>query len=243
MSLFCLNCSVSDISDDMIRFVNETKKTLTGDELKRVNRYVSPIHQFQQIASFAMQQFAVSQYFLIHNLPLICGPPKIIRPPNEKPYCQNYNNVHFNTSHSGGCIVVYVDTRPCGVDIEYRDVSNDSRHSDILYDLFGVKHGITRKAFYPATSGIRLWTRIEAWLKLSGLGFKSLSDISVSHNPIINEFTLSHNKMTMPRYKDITTDLPDNVYGTLVLENGVRPAYVVENVSLDDLLDNAHISM
>ena len=132
-------------------------------------------------------------------------------------------------------MVVYVGDRPCGVDIEHSDTSS-SRHSDILYDLVGKKHGISRETLSPAGTGIRLWTQIESWLKLSGCGLKGLYDVAVSHDPTSNEFTLSRHGLTMPHHKDITHELPDNVYGSLVSDGGVIPVYTTTRVSADDIL-------
>lgn len=237
MSLFVLvrDTPGTDVSVEMEHFVSKITSRLTGCECERATRYIRPIHRFDQCTSFAMQRYAITNYMITNGIPFTKGLPTINRPPKEKPFCSNYPDIHFNASHSGGCVAVYVDSRPCGVDVEYRDADDESRHSDILYDLVGKKHRISRDML-PATTGIRLWTQIEAWLKLSGCGLKGVYDMTVSHDPTTGEFALRRHDQTMPCHKDITYDLPENVYGTLVLEDGVMPTYTMSNVSLNDLL-------
>jgi phosphopantetheinyl transferase len=232
MSLYQI--SVENVSEEnVIQFMENA--TLSTDERDRVARYIRPIHRFHQCVSFSLQKYAMSKYMSDHHIPLTRGSPTIIRPPKEKPYCDDYPEVHFNASHSGGHVVVYVDSRPCGVDIECMDGANPSRVSDVLYDVLGKKHGVPRTAF-PPIKGIKLWTRIEAWLKLIGCGLKGLYDISVSYDLNTKDITLHHQNQPMPCSEDISLCLPDGVYGSLMREGGAIHSYEVNHVTLEDIV-------
>ena len=91
---------------------------------------------------------------------------------NGKPYLSNVTGVHFNVSHSHGLALVAVASAPVGVDIERIDAS---------VDMFGVARSVfstSEIARHRATPGQRqgdvffsMWTRKEAYLKATGLGF------------------------------------------------------------------------
>lgn len=175
----------------------------------------------------------MSEYMSTHKISLTRGAPTILRPPKEKPYC-DYPEVHFNASHSGGNVVVYVDSLPCGVDIECMDETDPLRHTKVLYDVLGKKHGVPRTAL-PPVKGIKLWTRIEAWLKLTGCGLRCLYDISASYDPITKDIKLYRDNQPMPCSEDISLCLPNGVYGSLMREGGVIPSYEVNQVTLEDI--------
>jgi len=85
----------------------------------------------------------------------------------------NKEQLHFNLSHSGTMFLLAITaTREVGVDIE--QLNNDIPFSDMARiafspreqkELFDLPHHLQLAAFY------RCWTRKEAYLKASGMGF------------------------------------------------------------------------
>jgi 4'-phosphopantetheinyl transferase len=134
----------------------------------------------------AMQEFVRSRAALRQLLSAQTGMPAFAvefgSGRNGKPVLQGHDGVHFNLSHSGDMVFVAVAPTDVGIDIE---------RIDRAIDLWGVAESVfsgseiemlrntppsdRHDAFFS------LWTRKEAYLKATGLGFSaSLQQISVA---------------------------------------------------------------
>lgn len=84
---------------------------------------------------------------------------------NGKPFLKNVKNIHFSISHSDDLLVIVIDNKNIGVDIErIRD-----------YDL-----KINSIIKYNAKSNedfFREWTKREAVIKLKGLALKDINSL------------------------------------------------------------------
>lgn len=84
-----------------------------------------------------------------------------------KPLLQDYPELHFNISHCKNALLVAVDDKPVGADVEsFRTVS------DALLQrcMNPVEAGTVRDSACPEEAFASLWTRKEAVLKLRGTG-------------------------------------------------------------------------
>lgn len=92
-----------------------------------------------------------------------------------KPYLLNYNDYHFNISHSGDWVVCAIDSRPIGIDVEQiREVDfGIARHffSKMEYLELSKKTGNNKVAFF-----YDLWTLKESYIKATGDGFSKEPD-------------------------------------------------------------------
>jgi 4'-phosphopantetheinyl transferase len=107
-----------------------------------------------------------------------------------KPYLKNYQDVHFNLSHSENYVACAVSDSPVGVDIEYiHDVDLDIAKNyfyDQEYEY--VINSPNIDAFF------KLWVLKESYMKMTGLGFRlGLDEFSIE---IDDEISLIHNNNT-----------------------------------------------
>ena len=111
---------------------------------------------------------------------------------NGKPYAENLS-IHFNISHSGDMVICAVSDEPVGVDIEkIREIDLKVAHrvfNDKECDYVFKDKEKARARFFE------IWTRHEAYAKLSGDGISKISDnISddrVELNPVILGYAVS----------------------------------------------------
>lgn len=111
-----------------------------------------------------------------------------------KPYLAEFPNIHFNLSHCHNAIACIVDCKPVGIDVEdmgryheslARYCMNDSEMDSIL------------GAADPDLEFTRLWTRKEAFYKLSGTGIKDDIRGCLEHLEGINIETTIHDKFIL----------------------------------------------
>ena len=92
------------------------------------------------------------------------------REPGGKPFLARHPHIHFNLSHTAGVAVCAVDDRPVGIDVE-RVVPLDP---DVLSCVMSQEEQASIAASgSPEEAFMRLWTRKEALLKLTGRGLNS----------------------------------------------------------------------
>ncbi|MGN7205930.1 4'-phosphopantetheinyl transferase family protein [Pedobacter sp. SAFR-022] len=139
-------------------------RVLSANELNRASRF---LHIKDRI------NYLVRAYYVRRILS--CFVPEapealqISRIGNKKPALEN---IHFNVSHSQGYVVIVVNSRPIGVDLEYIDPRFD--FDLVLEQCFNdeeqafVNEGNRRINFYS------LWTRKEAVLKATGEGLTNV---------------------------------------------------------------------
>lgn len=87
--------------------------------------------------------------------------------PYGKPYLADYINVHFNISHSGQYVACGVCDRPVGVDIQ-KIVPYRSEIAAHVCNLSEMAH--LNACAAPAMEFTRIWTKKEAFAKLTGGG-------------------------------------------------------------------------
>lgn len=109
------------------------------------------------------------------------------RDKNQKPYLKNYENFHFNISHTEGAVLLGISPRPIGVDIESNcnpplEIMSHFFHKDEVYYVNTALSEEARK-----TRFFHVWTQKEALTKYSGSGLitdlKELNTQNVSLQP------------------------------------------------------------
>lgn len=86
-----------------------------------------------------------------------------------KTYISNYNNIHFNISHSGKYVACGISDNKIGVDIEYNDSTIDL---DIAKHYFyNEEYKNIMKSDNPSNEFFKYWVLKESYMKYTGLGF------------------------------------------------------------------------
>lgn len=92
-----------------------------------------------------------------------------------KPWIVGHPEIHFNLSHCREAVLCVLSGRPVGVDVES---VREFKESLIHYTMNDEETESIRQASRPDVEFIRLWTRKEAVLKLTGEGINNnLKDV------------------------------------------------------------------
>lgn len=86
-----------------------------------------------------------------------------------KTYISNYDNIHFNLSHSGKYVACGISDNKIGVDIEYNDPTIDlniARHY-----FYNEEYKNIMKSDNPSDEFFKYWVLKESYMKYTGLGF------------------------------------------------------------------------
>ena len=86
-----------------------------------------------------------------------------------KAYISNYENIHFNVSHSRNMICCAISDRPVGVDIEFSDPTIDLNIAKNYF--FNTEYESIMKSPNPADEFFNYWVLKESYMKYTGLGF------------------------------------------------------------------------
>ena len=101
--------------------------------------------------------------------------------PSGKPYLQDYPDFHFNISHSGEFTALALSDSQVGVDIEkLRDIN--LKIADRYFTDDEKAYVKDNKSFFY------IWTRKEAYLKMTGEGLKGLRTCNILDNKKIKTF-------------------------------------------------------
>lgn len=84
-----------------------------------------------------------------------------------KPYAVD-SGTYFSVSHSGDCVVIAVDDREIGVDVEKLPDKDYMKIAERFYHPGELRY--VQNAENPARAFTRIWTRKEAYLKQIGIG-------------------------------------------------------------------------
>ena len=84
-----------------------------------------------------------------------------------KPFIKGHPEIHFNISHCKEAVACVTSPRPVGIDVES---IRSYRESLVHYTMNEKEVGQIERAERPDVEFIRLWTRKEAMLKLTGEG-------------------------------------------------------------------------
>ncbi len=86
-----------------------------------------------------------------------------------KSYISNYENIHFNLSHSGSMVACAISDTEVGVDVEYNDPTIDL---DIAKNYFyNSEYDSIIKSDNPSNEFFNYWVLKESYMKYTGLGF------------------------------------------------------------------------
>ena len=85
-----------------------------------------------------------------------------------KSYISNYENIHFNLSHSGKIVLCAISDRNVGADVEYIDSEIDL---DIAKNyFFNREYETIMKSDNPSEEFFNYWVLKESYMKYTGLG-------------------------------------------------------------------------
>lgn len=86
-----------------------------------------------------------------------------------KAHISNYENIHFNLSHSGKMVACAISDMNVGVDIEYNDPSIDLNIAKHYF--FNQEYERIINSENPANEFFKYWVLKESYMKYTGLGF------------------------------------------------------------------------
>jgi 4'-phosphopantetheinyl transferase len=167
IDLWCGDCNLP------LTIIQSLKEYLSGEEIKRSERFKFDHHRNHYIASRGILRIILGKYLNIHPYNVQFqyskkGKPTVI-------LSQNHNNLEFNMSHSNG-LTLYgiIQEYSIGIDVEYKREMNDihmiakrfftEKEYQLLQDS---SNGEKLEIFF------QLWTAKEAYLKCTGEGIAS----------------------------------------------------------------------
>ena len=87
-----------------------------------------------------------------------------------KTYISNYEDIHFNLSHSGKMVACGISDKPIGVDVEYNDSAIDL---DIAKNyFFNTEYDSIMNSDDSPNEFFNYWVLKESYMKYTGLGFQ-----------------------------------------------------------------------
>ena len=85
-----------------------------------------------------------------------------------KAYISNYDNIHFNLSHSGKIVLCAISDMEVGVDIEYNDPAIDLNIAKNYF--YNSEYESIMKSNEPSAEFFKYWVLKESYMKYTGLG-------------------------------------------------------------------------
>jgi 4'-phosphopantetheinyl transferase len=85
-----------------------------------------------------------------------------------KPYIHNYENFHFNLSHSSKIVLCAISDMEVGTDVEYNDPEIDLNIAKHYF--FNEEYNSIIKSDNPADEFFKYWVLKESYMKYTGLG-------------------------------------------------------------------------
>lgn len=140
----------------------------------------------------------------------------------DKPY---YNkNFHYNLSYSKDYIIIaYSHSSEIGIDIQY-----ESKNIENILIKYGNRNDIIKN---NTEDNVKIWTKIESYLKMIGYGLIKLNNIRILSNNNIIDKTIKKNFIQ----KDISNYLPNNTYGTITTRCCIEKIFFY-NINVKNLL-------
>ncbi|MCK4623415.1 MAG: 4'-phosphopantetheinyl transferase superfamily protein [Desulfuromonadales bacterium] len=168
------------------------KTFLSEDELERAERLLDRQKSFSFVAARGRLRQILALYLDIApgNIVFVYGaqgkpelPKKIPRP------------LFFNLAHSGCWALLALSADAAvGVDVEFVDPQLD--HRQLAAQFFSTEEKLYLQQFPQARQRrgfYRLWTRKEAFLKMSGCGFAKPGEITLAESPLSRTFPVAGN--------------------------------------------------
>lgn len=107
-----------------------------------------------------------------------------------KIYISNFEDIHFNLSHSGEIVLCAISDREVGVDVEYNDPEIDLNIAKHYF--YNSEYENIMKSNNPADEFFRYWVLKESYMKYTGLGMNlKLDSFEIMIN---NEIKLKNDK-------------------------------------------------
>lgn len=95
-----------------------------------------------------------------------------------KAYISNYDNIHFNVSHSRKMICCAISDKPVGTDIEFNDPKIDLNIAKHYF--FNSEYDRIMTSSKSADEFFNYWVLKESYMKYTGLGFRlKLNDFEI----------------------------------------------------------------
>lgn len=85
-----------------------------------------------------------------------------------KAYISNYDNIHFNLSHSGKIVLCAISDMEVGVDVEYNDPAIDLNIAKNYF--YNSEYESIMKSNEPSAEFFKYWVLKESYMKYTGLG-------------------------------------------------------------------------
>jgi len=196
----------------------EIDKYLNATDLKYLRSFKGNIRT-RKMYGILIQKFIIQLNYNIPYKDIL-----IKRNAYNKPY---YNNKFFyNLSYSENYIIIaYSHIKQIGIDIQ-----NETEKVEKVLMKYGNKTSILKNSI---GENIKIWTKIESYLKMVGYGLLKLDNIKIlSNNNIIDKST---GKNFIQR--DITNFLPEQIYGTLTTYHNEENLNFY-NINIETVLDN-----
>ena len=195
----------------------EIDKYINSTDLKYLKPFVGKI-RMRKMYGIILQKFVIKLNYNIPYKEIL-----IKRNAYNKPY---YNNkLFYNLSYSENYIIIaYSHIKPIGIDIQ-----NETEKIANVLMKYGNKPRILKNSI---GENIKIWTKIESYLKMIGYGLSKLDNIKIlSNNNIID-------KSTGKKFVqiDITKYLPEQIWGTITTTYD-NDNIVFYNINIDTVLD------
>ena len=137
---------------------------------------------------------------------------------NGKPYLVDFQEVHFNLSHSGERVMCVISPFEVGCDVEMikGDRGKLAERFFKSEESAWIKHFETLEA--QSEAFYRLWTLKECYMKVTGRGLSLMPDMFALHMDELENVTLFHDGKR-----------PEYSFREINLHDGYRYAYCIKN--------------
>lgn len=141
--------------------VNQLINTLPGQRREQALKFKFPLGRKTCVLVYQLLCKGLQEEYGITEMPVFeYGE-------HGKPFIIGHKDIHFNMSHCKKAVMCYVSDSPVGVDVEMIDRGNESL---ISYTMSEEEQAQIHASSAPLTEFIKLWTKKEALLKLTGEG-------------------------------------------------------------------------
>jgi len=114
-----------------------------------------------------------------------------------KAYISNYENIHFNLSHSGKYVACAISDNKVGIDIEYNDPIIDLNIAKNYF--YNEEYTNIMNSANPSNEFFKYWVLKESYMKYTGLGFNlelnsfqiNINNEDITIRPPVNNINFS----------------------------------------------------